>query len=178
MKQIVTTTILLLHLILVSCYSNPSGAAAQEEPVFSVEVKNPDDQIVLQQEDKTTIIDIESPLGIGQATFKLDSGEMPREIIARLHLKGLEEFRLISSPVAVFASVPSSDGLNAQIQTKTSGTSVLPMLPSDPLWLQVEIVSSSQAIPLQDGYFEVIIRQAFLIQAGNSFEIQWIDFFR
>lgn len=178
MKQIVSTTILLLHLFLVSCSDNPAGAASQDEPVFSVEVKNEDDHLDLQSEEDITTIDIESPIGIGSASFTLDSGEMPRQIIARLHLKGLEEFRLISSPVSVFASVPSSDGMNAQIQTKTSGTSELPMDPLDPLWLKVEIVSRSQDIPLQDGYFEITIPQEFLTQAGNSFEIQWIDFYR
>ena len=175
-KQIVLTTILLLPLFLISCSDKP--AAAQDDPAFSVQLKNIDDGIVFQHNDNTTIIDIVSPVGISSATFTLKSGQMPRQIKVWLHLKGLEAFRLISEQVTVAASIPSGDGLSAQSQRKISGASEQPILRFDPLWLKVEIVSTSQEIPLNDGYFEIVIPRGFLEQTGNSFEIQWIDFFR
>ena len=46
------------------------------------------------------------------------------------------------------------------------------------LWLKIEIASDSQKIPVQDGYFEIVIPKEFIQQAGKSFEIQWIDFYR
>lgn len=176
MKQIVTITILLLNLFLISCSEDTT--AAQDNPGFSVELKNLGDGIAFQHNDDRTIIDIVSPLGIGGAKFTLRSGTMPRQINVWLHLKGLEEFRLISEQVTVAASIPSSEGMNAQGQRKIVGDSEEPILPFDPLRLELEIVSSSQEIPLQDGYFEIIIPKGFLQQSGGSFEIQWIDFYR
>jgi hypothetical protein len=178
MKQIVVITILLLHLLLMSCSSDPAGAGSQEDPIFSMEVKNSDDHVSLQYENNSTVIDIESPTGVGSARFRLESGVMPEQILVRLHLKGLEEFRLISTEVSIAASIPSSDGLNAQSQRKISENGEQPIRRLDALWLKVEIRSDSQSIPLQDGYFEIILPQRFIEQSGNSFEIQWIDFFR
>jgi hypothetical protein len=176
MKQIVTITTLLLHLFLISC----SGSASdiQDDPVFSVELKNLGDGIAFQHSDDRTIIDIVSPSGIGNAKFTLRSGEMPRQINIWLHLKGLEGFRLISEQVTLAASIPTSGGLNDQSQMKITGDSEGPISPFDPLKLKLNIVSSSQEIPLQDGYFEIIIPNGFLQQSAGSFEIQWIDFFR
>lgn len=178
MKQIVTISILLLLLFLVSCSDRPADSNPQEEFVFSVEAKNKDDRITIQNEQNTTVIDIKSPVGIGGASVTLESGVMPEQIMVRLHLHGLEEFRLISEQLTLIAAIPTSGGFTAQSQRKILGDSEQPMVPIDPLWLKVEIVSSVQDIPLQDGYFEIRIPQAFLEQSGNAFEIQWIDFYR
>lgn len=176
MKQIVTITILLLNLLLISCSGSTTNV--QDDPVFSVELKNLDDSIAFQHSDDRTIIDIVSPSGIGSAKFTLRSGEMPRQINIWLHLKGLEGFRLISEQVTLAASIPTSGGLNGQSQMKITGDSEGPISPFDPLKLKLDIISSSQEIPLQDGYFEIVVPGRFLEQSGNSFEIQWIDFFR
>lgn len=176
MKQIVKLTILLCFLFLVSCSDDSSGV--QDDPVFSVQIEKLDDGFAFQHGDNTTIFDIVSPSGISGATFTLKSGTMPRQIKVWLHLKGLEEFRLISAQEAVVVSVPSSGGLGSLSERRISTTSEQVISSFDPLWLDVEVVSSSQEIPLQDGYFEIIIPRAFLQGAGNSFEIQWIDFYR
>ncbi len=177
MKQIVTITILLLNLFLVSCSSNTT-ATQEDSPGFSVELQNLGDGVAFQHRDDGTIIDIVSPSGIGSAKFTLRSGEMPRQINIWLHLEGLEAFRLISEQVTLAASIPTSGGLNDQSQMKITGDSEGPISPFDPLKLKLDIVSSSQEIPLQDGYFEIVVPGRFLQQSGNSFEIQWIDFFR
>jgi hypothetical protein len=176
MKQIVTITILLLHVFLVACSENPG--TVQDDPGFSVQSQNIDDRIAFQHRDDRTIIDIISPSGISSAKFALKSGQMPGQIHIWLHLEGLEGFRLISDQVTVAASIPSSGGLNDQIQMKITSEREEPMGQFDPFRLKLDIVSNSEEIPLQDGYFEIIIPKGFLQQAGNSFEIQWIDFFR
>ena len=176
MKQFAALTILLLSFYLVSCSDNTS--AVQDDPVFSVQVKNLSDGFAFQHNNKTTIFDIESPSGISSAKFTLKSGPMPRQIKVWLHLKGLEEFRLISDQVTLVASISSSGGLNAQSQRKIVGNSEKPIGPFDPLRLKLDIISSSQDIPLQDGYFEIVIPKGFLQQSSGSFEMQWIDFYR
>lgn len=176
MKQIVTITILLLNVFLISCSDNTRSV--QDDPVFSAELKNVDDSIAFQHNRDRTIIDIVSPSGISSAKFTLRSGEMPRQIHIWLHTTGLEAFRLISEQVTLVASIPTSGGLNDQSQVKIVGDSEGPISALDPLKLKLDIVSSSQEIPLQDGYFEIVIPRSFLQQAGDTFEIHWIDFFR
>ena len=177
MKQLVAHTIL-FSIFLTACASQPVNAQAQTEPVFSAAAKNPDDQIAFQHKDNTTTIEIHSPLGIGSAKFKLESGAMPEAIILQLHLKGLENFRLISAQHSVSASVSSGEGFKAQSQRKISGNSEQVMLAFDALWLDIEIKSSSPKVPLTEGYFEIVFPKEFVQETGNSFEIQWIDFYR
>jgi len=177
MKQFVVHTIL-FSIFLTACASQPVNAQEQAEPVFSVSAKNAEDQLVFQYKDNTTTIEINSPFGIGSAKFKLESGDMPERIVLRLHLRGLEEFRLISDQVTIAASVSSSGGLKTQSQRKIFRDSEQIMLAFDPLWLEIEIVSDSEQIPLKEGYFEIVFPKGFMQQSGDSFEIQWIDFYR
>ena len=178
MKQIVVYTILLIHLFLISCSNQPANAQSKGEPVFSVTAKNSDDEIIVQAKENTAVIEIRSPSGIGSAFFKLESGDMPEQIIAQLHLKAMEEFRLISKQTILAASVPSREGIQAQSQRKISGNSEQVIRSSDPLWLNIKVVPDSQQIPLEDGYIEIILPKAFIQESGGSFEIHWIDFFR
>jgi hypothetical protein len=178
MKQIVVYTILLVNVFLVSCSSLAANAQSQEEPVFSIRVKNSDDQVSAQYKDNTTIVEIRSPSGIGSTAFTLESGQMPEEIVARLHLKGLEELKLISDQAIVVASIPGSGGLQTQSQRKVTGNTEQALRSSDALWLEIEIVSDSKEIPLEAGYFEIVFPKEFIERSRGLFEIQWIDFFR
>ena len=179
MKFFVLYTILLIGLLLASCvYDRSALAQPEQEPVFSVQAKNGDDQITLQYQENTTFIEIQSPSGIGSAAFKLESGNLPERIVARLDLKGLEEFRLIAGQITLAASVPSSEGIEAQSQRKISGTSEQAIRSGDAFWLDIKTVSNSQQIPLKDGYFEISLPQQFIQESGGFFEIHWIDFFR
>ena len=168
----------LLSLMLVSCAGLPVNAQSGE-PIFTVTTKNGDDQVNVQHQNGTTLIDIYSPTGIGSAKFVLESGTMPGEITLRLHLKGLEEFRLTSVQESIAASVASSDASNIS-QKIIAPDSESPLLPSHPLWMQVEVVSAQpeKKIPIEAGYFEITLPKEFLQKAGMSFEIEWIDFYR
>jgi hypothetical protein len=170
--------IVLLSLFLASCAGLPARAQSGE-PVFQITTKNKDDQVSIQYQNGIAIIDVHSPTGIGSATFELESGPMPAEVILRLHLKGLEEFRLTSAQSNIAASVASSDASNISQRIIAPG-SESPLLPSDPLWMEIEIVSNQaeKTIPLEEGYFEITVPKEFIQNAGNSFEIEWIDFYR
>jgi hypothetical protein len=179
MKFFVLYTILLVSLLLASCvYDRSARAQSEQEPVFSMQAKNSDDQITLQYQENTTLIEIKSPSGIGSAAFKLESGDLPERIVARLHLKGLEEFRLIAGQITLAVSVPSREGLAAQNQRKISGASEQAIRSGDAFWSDIKIVSGSQQTPLENGYFEIILPKKFIQESGGSFEIHWIDFFR
>jgi hypothetical protein len=105
---------------------------------------------------------------------------MPGNMILRLHLKGLEEFRLTSAQEKISASVASGDAVTLDHQTLLSSGTETPLLPGHPLWMEVQIVSGQgeKKIPLEEGYFEVTVPQEFIRNAGQTFEIEWIDFYR
>ena len=177
MKRVHIQTIL-LSILFASCAGGPIGAQP-EEPAFIVITKNPEDQVDIQYENGTARIDIQSPSGIGSAAFELESGDMPENMSLQLHLKGLEQFRLTSAQEQIAASVSSGDPFNENQSILTSGTES-PLFPGNPLWMEIEIVSNQaeKKIPLEKGYFEVTIPQQFIQNAGKTFEIEWIDFYR
>ena len=170
---------ILWSLLLVSCASGPLGMQTQE-PGFIVITKNLEDKVSIRYENGTALIDIQSPTGIGSASFELDSGEMPDNMTLRLHLKGLEQFRLKSAQDQIAASISSAGAIQDESQTILSSGTETPLLPGHPLWMQIEIVSSraEKNIPLKEGYFEVSVPDKFLRNAGTTFEVEWIDFYR
>lgn len=172
--------IILLSLFFMSCASQPANAQSGDEPVLTVTAqKNQDDQINIHYDNGISTIDIDSPRGIGSAQLKLESGSMPESMILRLHLEGLEEIRFVSdlSTIAAFAS--SGEMFNVDQKAIVSGNEYF-LTPMDPLWMKIEIISSQtdKRILLEDGYFEITVPKEFIQSAGNSFEIQWIDFYR
>ena len=177
MKQIVLHTSLLMCLFLVSCASQPANAQ-DSKPEFRVTTKNADDKITVLDEESRTVIDIHSDFGIGSASLELVSGSMPTILLLRLHLKGLEEFQIISSQTTIAASFSSGQVFNIINQRVVSPDKERPLLMIDPLWMDIDIVSADRDIPLDEGYFEIAVPGEFLRNAGDFFEIKWIDFYR
>ena len=159
---------ILLSVLLASC----AGASANAQaggPEFAITTKNTDDQINVQIEGESAIIDIQSPSGIGMAAVQLESGVMPREVILRLHLKGLEQVRLSAGDETVSASV-SSAATPIISQTLLSSGVESSLLPENPAWLEIEVG--------QEGFFEIRLPTGFLQKAGTSFTVEWVDFYR
>ncbi|HXF85447.1 MAG TPA: hypothetical protein VNK49_08660 [Anaerolineales bacterium] len=171
------TLILLLNILLASCAAGLRKNS--EEPFFRVTIKDPSDQIVIETAEQGIIIDVTSPNGIGSAKFELTSGTMPAEIIIRLHLKGLEEFRLVSPQTTIAASIPSGVFKNSD-QRIISPDGEAPISMLHPMWLDINAVTSQTepTIPLEEGFFEIKVPKTFISKTGDSFEIQWIDFYR
>ena len=162
-----------------SCASQPANAQSGDEPVFSITAKNQNDQINVQYVNGVTVVDVQSPTGIGSAKLELESGDMPEDVLLRLRLQGLEEIRLISHQVVIVASGSSSEPFVINDQRVISSGSEYSITPIDPLWMKIEIISDqAKKIPLEAGYFEINVPKEFLGNVENFFEIQWIDFYR
>ena len=162
-----------------SCASQPANAQSGDEPVFFINAKNQDDQVNIQQENGITTVDIYSDTGIGSAKLELESGGMPENMLLRMHLQGLEEIRLKSKQAVIVASGSSSGSFGINDQRVNSSGSEYSITPIDPLWMKIEIISNqAKKIPLESGYFEITVPREFLQSAGNSFEVEWIDFYR
>jgi hypothetical protein len=188
MKQIIPLITLIVSAFLASCASQPASppaivttdAGVQEEPVFLVTTQNSEDRVTVQYEDDKAMIDIVSPSGIGSAVFVPESGSMPGRIVARLHLAGLEEFRLTYGQTVIVVSVPSGAVLNGHAQTLIRSGREFLVEPGHPLWMDVRIVPDEESpkISLETGYFEVEFPSGFGGDSGGTFEIRWIDFYR
>lgn len=176
MKRVIVCTTV-LGLFLASCASQPVNAQ-DAKPEFRVTVNNADDTVSILDENSQTIIDIKSDSGIGSASFEIISGTMPDSILLRLHLKGLEDFQLISNQTTLGASVPSGEAGSPVGERIVSSALEVPILPAHPLWMDIEIVSKDKYIPLEEGYFEITPPREFLRNAGTSFEVTWVDFYR
>jgi hypothetical protein len=177
MKYLVFHMGLLMCLFLSSCASR-NASAQDSKPEFRVTVKNQDDKITILDENSRTVIEIHSDFGIGSASLTLVSGTMPDTLLLRLHTQGLEEFQLISAQVTLDASVPSGEAGQPVGERIVSSALEYPILPGHPLWMRVEVVAENKNIPLDEGYFEITIPREFLRNAGASFEVRWIDFYR
>jgi len=171
---------LLLVCILMAGCAAPPGAPETSPPVFNVTAEGDGNELTVSMEGEIVIIEVQSQSGIGSATIELVSGEFPENILLRLHVKGLEEFRLSYNETTITALVSSRDSGNVFQSLATPDEGERPITPGNPSWLEIAIVSdqATPEIPLAQGYFEITLPEGLLTEADSSFSIQWIDFYR
>lgn len=142
----------------------------------------PDTEIssVLAQ-DGTLTVDVTSPTGIGSARLDL-SGPIPRRMLLRLHLKGLEMLEVAYGQTAVSASLASTPGYGVMESVrKAADLGEREVSPGSQYWMAVAIVPAGDvpaSIPLEDGYIEVRLPAHFLSSGERSLTIRWVDFYR
>ena len=100
-------------------------------------------------------------------------------MVLRLHLKGLENFRVTNDKVQLEASVSSQDG---KVRLWKDGKEDSLLDTKSPYWMDVRMVGSdgkpSKVIPLKDGFFEMPLPQALFKNNPKSITVNWIDFYR
>jgi len=170
---------LMACLLMTGCAA-PPGVSETPASVFSVAAEGDGDELTLSVEGQATVIDVHSRSGIGSAVIKLVSGPSPENVVVRLHLKGLEEFRLSYAEATITASVSSGDRRSVFQRVAWPDGGERPVTRDSPFWLDVQIVSDQvpPRIPLEQGYFEITLPRSFLREEQRSFSIQWIDFYR
>lgn len=138
------------------------------------------DSVNLLGSDDMLVAEISSERGIGSASLALNPAALPEALLLRLHLHGLEQLTVDNGAQRLAIAVASSPP-HAVTQTLTSAEGAQPLQEGDEMWAAVTLVTddgSAPAIPLQDGYFDVLL-PAGLIDAGHaSLEIAWVDFYR
>jgi hypothetical protein len=143
-----------------------------------------DAQIKIAVEGDRAAIQIFSQSGIGQASFEIVSEELPKKLVMRFYLRGLEELRFAYDETIVTTSL-SSTGEN-DIRQSISRAAGQPLsaqiiMPDSPYWMKMRVVSSDNfrpQIPLQNGYIEVEAPEDFLKGRHRQASLQWVDFFR
>jgi len=152
---------------------------SQRDQVMLKVVSHKDDaRLEVRGNDTNAVIEIFSASGIGQAEFELVSPEMPKRIIMRFHLRGLEELRFAYGETVVLASIASMGDNGVRQSMSRAGEKPLQTLTANsPFWMKMRLVARDK-IPLHEGYIEVEAPEDFLKSGARKASIQWIDFFR
>ena len=166
--------------ILLAGCAAPRGAPNTPAPVFAVAAEGDGNEVTASAEDGTLVVDVHSRSGIGSASVEHAAGTFPETIVVRLHLRGLEEFRLSYDDTTITASVSSGDSRSVFQNATQPGEGERPITPGSPFWMDVRIVTdrATPHIPLDQGYFEITLPKGFLREEQRSFSIRWIDFYR
>ncbi len=157
-----------------------TGSPEAKLPRFSISTDSSGNELAVSVTAETAFFDLQSQSGSGSATIELVSGAPPQNLLLRLHLAGLEQFRLSFDGTVVTASVASSDIGNITESVISTGGAEQSISPDSPLWLDMRVVSDENQphIPLDRGYFEITLPKDFLVEGRRSFSIRWLDFYR
>lgn len=158
-----------------------AGIALAAEGKFKITTKRNDDTVAVQVDKDTTVFIVKCPFGISQAVIERLEEKWPETLVLRLHLKGLEKFQASNGMVTVAAAVSSQDG-KLKVRLWKDGEEDVPLDEKSPLWMKIRMVAGdgkpANAIPLQEGHFEMTLPKAFFEGNPKSITLSWIDFYR
>lgn len=86
--------------------------AADDTPptTFKVTTKRKDDAVEVRAGKGRAVFSVKSPFGISQAVIERACDRWPEAVVLRLHLKGLESFRVANGKVTLDAAVSLQEG--------------------------------------------------------------------
>lgn len=149
------------------------------EPQFKITTKRDNDKVESKVESDKAVFSVHSPFGISQTVIERTDGNWPDIVMLRLHLKGLENFKVSNGKVTIEAAVSSQDGKVRQWKDGKEGS---PLDAKSPYWTEIRMFGhdgkSVKTIPLDDGYFEVQLPTALFEDNPKSITVNWIDFYR
>ena len=97
----------------------------------------------------------------------------------RLHLKGLENFKVSNGIITLEAAVSSQDSI---VRLWKDGKEDSPLDSKSPYWMEIRMVGNdgkpTTSIPVTDGYFEIQLPKALFEDNPKSITVNWIDFYR
>lgn len=160
------------------------GSAQQNEIMLKVYTTKPEARTQVETDKDTAIVEIFSESGIGSATIEVTSKAVPKKILMRFHLRGLEELRFQYDEIAITASLSRTNARQTIQSFNRAGERPIKetaIAADSPYWLRMRVLSSNGAparIPLQHGYIEAEAPEHFLKGGYRQAAIHWIDFYR
>ena len=166
-------------IVAVSALQPVADASFDVDPATRLHAKvgRVDTRIRFESEADSTIFDINSNFGIDRATITRESEDWPKSILVRLHLNGLESFRVGSGETAVEWSVAST-GQNAVRMALHKAGDESTLDETSPYYSNVRIVGGGRKIPLKGGFFEVPLPAKLFEENPKEITLRWIDFYR
>ncbi len=156
-------------------------AAADDPPPLKVTTKRADDRADVKVEKDKLIVSVQSPFGISHAVIERKGETWPDAVVLRLHLKGLENFKVTSEKVKLEGSAALQDG-KPQVRLWKDGKEDAPLDAKSPYWMEARIVGGDgkrvKELPLKGGYFELPLPRAIFDGNPKTITVNWIDFYR
>ena len=129
--------------------------------------------VALTGDKKEANVDIHCERGI-DSCYLVRSGETwPKEIVLKLHLRGLESLKVSHGNSAIEWSVAST-GDHAARASYYSGKRVAELTAADPLFSEARLIKGKEGA----SYFQVAIPAKPLESNPPRIKVQWIDFYR
>jgi len=135
------------------------------------------------------VIEIRNERGIGGGNIKRTGGKWPETIVLRLHLKGLEQFKLINGADAIHMSASGDEEIlvsNSKVNYDLNKSVQLDE--SSEWWISAERMvpinkigadGKPSKISIQEsGYFEITLPKKIFESNPESIRFQYIDFYR
>ena len=169
-------------LLLSACQPLQTGGI---DPAMPIVITDQQNSATTAVEDGQVVLDIQSETGIGSAEITTNSHGTKvnqSEILVRLHVAVLEEFRMAYDNVLIVASVSSSNK-DLVIQSVQLGEDPAePISEVSPFWLDIGMLTASgkpaTMIPNRDGHFEIALPANIVNSDSETVSISWIDFYR
>ena len=178
MSHVLAITLLLLPAIvgmtnIVTAYG--------DDPPFRITTKRDNDKVEVKVERDKAKVSIHSPFGISQAEIERRGENWPDSVTLRLHLKGLEYFKVTNGETTLNAAV-SSHGGKQPVRLWLDDKEDSPLNTKSPFWMMVRMVGEdgkpAVTIPLVNGHFEMQLSKALFEGNPKSIRLNWIDFYR
>jgi hypothetical protein len=163
--------------------ASPTQAATPSAATFDVRCNKQADSVTVTADGERAIFDIASPSGIGGATIERKNAAWPKQVVLRIHLRGLESLSLASGDLKLSASVASHSGNPRTLILLKKQAKDAPSLTQDsPYWTDIRVLDAKgkpvSGLPDKDGYFEMVVPKALMEENAGKLTISWIDFYR
>lgn len=107
-------TAMLEHLAIVAVIVSVLSTGCTDvvkETQFKITTKRDNDKVEVTVKNDKAVISIRSPFGISQTVIESTNGNWPDTVMLRLHLKGLENFKVSNGIITLEAAVSSQDSI-------------------------------------------------------------------
>jgi hypothetical protein len=171
---------MLEHLAIVAvAFLSVGCASAAEDPQFKITTKRDNDKVEVKVENDKSVFSVHSSFGISQTVIERTDENWSDTVMLRLHLKGLENFKVSNGIITLEAAVSSQDSI---VRLWKDGKEDSPLDSKSPYWMEIRMVGNdgkpTTAIPSKDGYFEIQLPKALFEDNPKSITVNWIDFYR
>ena len=171
------------HVLIILAMAAVTGTTSAGDviPPFRITTKRDNDRVEVKVEKDQVFFSVHSPFGISQAAIER-AGEMwPDGVVLRLHLHGLENFKITNGKMTLEGWASLQDG-KPLVRLWKNGREDEPLDAKSPYWIGTRIVGGNgkpaKKIPLQDGYFEMVLPKALFEGNPTTITVNWIDFYR
>jgi len=156
-------------------------AAANDPPPYKVTTKRDSDTVDVKAEKDKVTFSVRSTVGIGQAVVERAGEAWPDAVVLRLHLTGLEHFKVTGGKTTLEGSVSLHDG-KPVARLWAGGQEDTPLDAQSHYWMTVDVLDGdgkrATGLPLKGGSFELPLPKALFEGHPKAVTVNWIDFYR